>query len=238
MASSCSAILAAPFGCGDAPWAVAYGHERLLRVIAVSGPTPKATAVEAPVAADLAATPANDTTSGRDADALMAQVAAGGRAAFAPLYALLWPKVRALCGRLLQGHADADDAAQQALETILCRADEYEPGRSAMAWALGIAAWECRTQLRKRWRRREATLLPGQGEAPVLGADAPEGDTLRAELVAAALSALGELSDLDRDTLLATYWDREPKVVGATFRKRRERALHRLRQKLRSLYDL
>jgi RNA polymerase sigma-70 factor, ECF subfamily len=56
------------------------------------------------------------------------------------------------------------------------------------------------------------------------------------ELTRCATVALGQLNDQDRDALLATFWDRESNVAGATLRKRRERALQRLRHIWRSLY--
>jgi RNA polymerase sigma-70 factor (ECF subfamily) len=56
--------------------------------------------------------------------------------------------------------------------------------------------------------------------------------------VQAALTAVGELSPTDRETVIATFWDESAAVSGATFRKRRERALQRLRDSWRRLYGL
>ena len=58
------------------------------------------------------------------------------------------------------------------------------------------------------------------------------------ELVRAALAAMGELSTEDRETLVATFWEEAASVTGATFRKRRERALKRLRDTFKRLYGL
>jgi len=169
-----------------------------------------------------------------DLDALTRRLAEGDRAAFTPLYRLLSGPVLAVCRRLLTNDADAADAAQQALANILARADAYDPRRPALPWALGIATWECRTLLRKRWRRREAP----EDAAPVAKSPSPEEALVHQDLVAAALTALEGLSELDRETLRATYWELDSHGGGATFRKRRERALGRLRAKLRSLYGL
>ena len=171
-------------------------------------------------------------------NALMARLADGDRAAFTPVFQALWPKVHRLCLRLLHSDADADDAAQQAMEKILSRASEYDPHRAALPWALGIAGWECRTLRRRRYRRRESPdhALP---EPP---AEQPGADEALAErdLVHAAMDALGTLSPSDQDTLLATYFDKsaQPSVAGATLRKRRERALTRLRAAFRRLYAI
>ena len=55
---------------------------------------------------------------------------------------------------------------------------------------------------------------------------------------ATAIAALGELSEADRETLIATFWDEAASVSGATLRKRRERALDRLRKTFGRLYGL
>src|SRR5438045_531364 len=89
---------------------------------------------------------------------LMARLADGDRAAFAPLYQLLWPALRAFCRRGMAHDADGDDAAQQALLNLFARADEFDAGRDALTWAFGIAAWECRTLKQRRLRRREERL--------------------------------------------------------------------------------
>jgi len=41
---------------------------------------------------------------------------------------------------------------------------------------------------------------------------------------------------LDRETLTATFWEEAATTSGATLRKRRERALDRLRESFRKLY--
>jgi RNA polymerase sigma-70 factor (ECF subfamily) len=49
---------------------------------------------------------------------------------------------------------------------------------------------------------------------------------------------MSELAETDRETLLATFLDEATSVGGATLRKRRERALDRLRTSFRRLYGL
>lgn len=169
-----------------------------------------------------------------DIDALIARLADGDRGAFTPAFELLWPRVRELCRSMLKNDADAADAAQQALENILTRSAEYDRGRPALPWALAIAAWECRTMLRKRTRRREISgeLLPeAAGE---------ESDQVFAErqLVQRAVDVMGQLSPADQETLVATFFDEAASASGATFRKRRERALARLRDAFKRLYGL
>ena len=166
-------------------------------------------------------------------DALLARLAEGDRSAFTPAFQRLWPRLLAFSLAMLKSEADAADAAQQALEKVLTRATEYDARRPALPWALAITAWECRTLLRKRGRRRELpeALLP---EAATESID----ELLQRDLLNAAVHALGTLSNEDREALVATYWDQAASVSGATLRKRRERALARLREVFRRLYGL
>jgi len=171
-----------------------------------------------------------------DLNALMGRLAEGDRAAFTPVFRLLWPPVHRLCLALTSNQADADDAAQQAMEKVLVRAHEYDSHRPALPWALAIAGWECRTLLRKRGRRREVADDLTMHPAPGGMADQRLEER---DLVQAALTAMRELSDLDRETLVATFSEQaQASAGGATLRKRRERALGRLRTAFRRLYGL
>jgi RNA polymerase sigma-70 factor (ECF subfamily) len=134
----------------------------------------------------------------------------------------------------MRNDADAADAAQQAMLRVLTRASDYDARRPAMPWALAIASYECRTLLRKRSRRREAP-ENAAGEAFVESTDEMH---IQRGLAEAALAALGTLSDVDRETLIATFFEEAASTGGATLRKRRERALSRLRRAFKNLYGL
>ena len=166
-------------------------------------------------------------------DSLLVQLAEGDRAAFTVVFQILWPPVLRLCRSMLKNDADAADAAQQALEKVLTRCGDYDRTRPAMPWALAIAAWECRTFARKRARRRE---IPEE-QAPEARVG-PEDELEQRDLMEAATHALGELSPQDRETLVATFWEEATNVTGATLRKRRERALTRLRDAFKRLYGI
>lgn len=101
---------------------------------------------------------------------------------------------------------------------------------------------------RKRQRRRE-TSEEALGEQAATAPDDVEEDFARRELSQAALEALGQLSDIDRETLLGTFWEqaaanaptagsRGQGPSAAAVRKRRERALTRLRSAFWRLYGL
>lgn len=162
---------------------------------------------------------------------LMARLADGDREAFSPLFRALWSPALKVCSRMIGREADAADAAQGAMMKILERAGEYDKQRPALPWALGIAAWECRTFLKRQRRHKESDEEPQLSDS---GAAVSEAE--RRLLLEAAMQAMGTLSDADQETLVSTYWGTAP--AGATFRKRRERAITRLRDAFRRIYGL
>lgn len=166
-------------------------------------------------------------------DALMRRLAEGDRSVFSAVFEGLWGPTKKLCVRLMGDEASGEDAAQAAMIRISERALDYDPKRAALPWALAIASWECRTLLKKRVRARETGELPAVSD----GGAAVEAQEQQ-QLVNAALTAMGTLSDADQETLVSTYWDSAASASGATLRKRRERALTRLRDAFRRLYGL
>lgn len=120
------------------------------------------------------------------------------------------------------------------MEKILTRASEYDRTRPAAPWALGVAAWECRT-LRARTRRRRE--VPDD-DLPQLRAEAlAEDELIRRELETAAVAVLQDLSPNDRAALVAAFWEEARSAASPAARKRRQRALERLRAAFRRLYD-
>lgn len=164
---------------------------------------------------------------------LMAQLADGDRTVLNDVYSLLWPIISAFCGKTLS-YADAQDAAQQALLKLFDQAAAFDRDRDVVTWALSVAAWEVRT-VRKRHERSKLALFD---DALATGnAKDPEWEMAERQLVEAALSVLGQLSNSDQETLISTFSEDAPEgVAGATFRKRRERALVRLRTAWRRIY--
>lgn len=164
----------------------------------------------------------------------MRRLADGDRSAFEPVFASLWAPLRSFCARALSP-ADAEDAAQHALLKVFDRASTFEPEGDALTWAMAIASWECRTVLRRRGRARE--VADDFLSAKVDSTASPERRVIDAELEAAALEVLGSLSPSDRTTLELTMRDEPPEdVPQATFRKRRERAMARLRDAWRRVH--
>jgi RNA polymerase sigma-70 factor (ECF subfamily) len=134
--------------------------------------------------------------------------------------------------RVLTSAADADDAVQEAMVKLFARACDYDGARPALAWVLGFVAWECRTirrrAVRSREDRRETDEAPS--DAPT-----PEEAAIDRDLSAALGEAIGALSSSDADTILAhAHGQRPVGVASATFRKRLQRAIERLRAVWRS----
>ena len=155
----------------------------------------------------------------------MVRLADGDRSAFSPLYTLLWPALRVFVHRQLPA-SDAEDVAQDALLKVFARASRFDPARDALAWALGIAAFEVRTARKRNARRKEELLEPlGLPDPHLLEEDA----IIDRHLEAAAFEVLGTLRPLDVEALQCAIRGRSPPVSAAAFRKRVERAIKRLK---------
>jgi RNA polymerase sigma factor (sigma-70 family) len=163
-----------------------------------------------------------------DLQQLMERLAAGDRAALPPAFDLLWPLLRRFTGRHLAS-GEADDAAQEALLKIFFRAGEFDTSRSALAWALGITAFEIRTAKRRAARRRETAELPQVAETSRDPRSTPEEAAILSDLESMMREALGALSPEDAETLRLYARGERAAVAAATFRKRVQRAMQRLR---------
>jgi RNA polymerase sigma-70 factor (ECF subfamily) len=167
----------------------------------------------------------------------MLRLAEGDRSAFEPLFETLWPVLESFARRFLGNAEEARDAAQEALLRVFSRASEFDRQRDAVNWILGIAVYQCRT-LRQRRKRRLETDLGEEDLEAIAGLDKSAEDSLVEEsLLAAARGVLGTLKPMDVETIrIALHGDGRPKVTGAAFRKRLQRALERLRVAWRMKY--
>lgn len=174
-----------------------------------------------------------DAAARQTLNALMVRLADGDRAAFDGVYSALLPAVTTFCLRMLP-RADADDAAQEALLKVFGRASTFDRDRDALTWAITIAAWEVRTIQKRRVRSRVDALDEHECQPST---ETPEALFSERQLMESARLAVGALSEADQQTLMATF--DEEKLLGvtnATFRKRRERALARLKDAWRRIY--
>lgn len=163
----------------------------------------------------------------------LTRLAEGDREAFHPVFVALLPLLQGFASRAL-APAEAEDAAQEALVKIFLRAAEFDPARDALSWALGIAAYEIKTARRRRFRTREAA-DPDAVASHADPAAGPEQTTIARDLDAAVEAALRGLQPADAATLRTfAAGERPPDVPAATFRKRVERGLARLRARWRA----
>jgi len=165
---------------------------------------------------------------GPDLQSLMIRLADGDRSAFHPVFTALWPIVRRFTGRHLPP-AEAEDAAQEALLKLFRQASRYDPSRSVLAWALGVAGFEIMTARRRLLRRREEPESGAGLEELRHPAQGPEAAALAGDMESALQEALGTLRPGDAETLRLYALGLRPRIAAATFRKRVERALARLR---------
>lgn len=180
----------------------------------------------------------DDASLTKDLDELFARLAGGDRACIGKAFSTVYPIVHEFCSRLLGNSSDADDATQQALERVFERIATYDVSRHALPWVLGIAAWEIRTVRRRHFRQRKRAAQVEIGELEA-GAANPESDAMSKEVLSAIESLVDRLPALDRDVLRDVMHQELALVLefknDSTFRKRKERALDRLRSLLRNL---
>jgi RNA polymerase sigma factor (sigma-70 family) len=168
---------------------------------------------------------------------LVLRLAHGDRSAVEPAFRAMWPMVREYSARALSNAADADDVAQAALLKFFDQVADFDRTRDAVAWALTITSFECRTHRRRLQRRKDRAELSMVHHA-LSTTETPEDTVIERDLEAAAREVLGSLSDPDIRTVLAAMAEeRQEHERGATFRKRLQRALGRLRVAWRTKHE-
>jgi len=163
---------------------------------------------------------------------MLARLADGDREAFHPVFLGLQPILRRFCLRHLRPE-EAEDAAQEALLKVFAQAARYDRRRDALAWALTLTTFEIRTARRRHQRRREEALDPDTARSRPGVEATPEAAAITASQDAWLDHVLQSLSPVDAATLRAYANDVRPaEVAPATFRKRVERGLGRVRRLL------
>lgn len=167
--------------------------------------------------------------------ATLARLADGDRSAFDALMTELWPVVLAFAKRTLRKVADAEDVAQEVFIKVASRIADYDRSRDGLTWVYAIATFEIRTQLRRLQRRREVPALPENAE-PADPMPTHIDLMIDEEMTTVLTDALGELTDADRALLGIGEGREDETLAGATIRKRRQRALTKLRSVWSKLY--
>ena len=136
---------------------------------------------------------------------------------------------------MLGPHADAEDVAQEVFVKVASRIADYDRSRDGLTWVYAIAAFEVRTHLRRLQRRREVPPLAEDAE-PADPMPSPVDLMIEEEISRTLVGALGELSDADRTLLEIGERSADSGLTGTAIRKRRQRALGRLRAVWSKLY--
>jgi RNA polymerase sigma-70 factor (ECF subfamily) len=163
------------------------------------------------------------------------RLADGDRGAFPVLVDQLWPILLGFARRGIGNEHDAEDIAQQVFFNICARISDFDRAGDGLSWAFGIASYEIMTHRRRRQRRREVHGAP----EVVLRADpgvSQEDRFIERDLTTALELVVGQLSDEDRTYLGLAPAPATTNAARATLRKRRQRALDRLRIVWRRLY--
>jgi RNA polymerase sigma-70 factor (ECF subfamily) len=165
----------------------------------------------------------------------MVRLADGERSVFPVLLDQLWPVILAFAQRGL-GHAqDAEDVAQEVFLRVCSRISDFDRRRDGLSWVFGIASYEIMSQRRRRPRRREADGSPALQRRPDPAVSQEEA-VMKEELTAALTLVIGALSREDRLALGLLEGPEAKTQGGAAVRKRRQRALERLRLAWRRIH--
>lgn len=165
----------------------------------------------------------------------LTRLADGDRSAFTVLMTELWPVVLAFVRKTVREAADGEDVAQEVFVKVASRIADYDRSRDGLTWVYAIAAFEIRTHLRRVQRRREAPPLAEDAE-PADPTSAQIDLMIDEEISRMLAGALSELTDAERALLGVGEGSVEPVPAGATIRKRRQRALGKLRTVWSKLY--
>lgn len=165
----------------------------------------------------------------------MVRLADGDRAAFDALLDRLWPVILSFAERGVGRGPDAEDIAQEVFFRICSRISDFDRKRDGMSWAFGIASYEVMSHRRRVKRRREVQDDSALGEQPDL--DATQEDALLRQEMARVLEQVTEtLTDDDRRALGLLPAPASRDASDAALRKRKQRALDRVRGLWRQIY--
>lgn len=151
-----------------------------------------------------------------------------------------------LAYRLMGNHADASDAAQEALVRVCLRLQNFRGDSAFSTWLFRVVTNTCLDELRRRGRLRHASLDDGlpveEGAVPRQSPDETEGPVEyaeRQEIQAAVKRAINRLPDeyrvvvVMRDLQGLSYHEIAT-ILGTTLGTIKSR-LHRARQALRAI---
>lgn len=150
-----------------------------------------------------------------EVEALIARVALGDRQAFARLYDATSGKLLAVCLRVLNDRAAAEDSVQDVYVKVWNNADRYRvTGHSPMTWLITIARNTAIDRLRARRPDRD---LADYGDRIAAAGPGPEQSAVAASEAERILRCLDELEADRRAAIVGAYLD------GETYRQLADR---------------
>ena len=184
---------------------------------------------------------------GDDDEQLIVKVAQGDRAAFIALYDRFSSPLYSLAIKMLANETEAQDLLQEVFLSVWNKADTYRAGRgSAFSWVVAQLRNRAIDRLRSRRRRSELLeanapdLEPTSSATPTSAEHCELGERARE-----VRSAMGQLSDEQREVLRMAYFDgltqseiaeRLEEPLG-TIKARAQRGMARMRTILRVLHE-
>jgi RNA polymerase sigma-70 factor, ECF subfamily len=165
----------------------------------------------------------------------MVRLSDGDRSAFDVLLDELWPVILSFARRGVGATADAEDIAQEVFLKICSRIADFDRNRDGLSWAFAIGSFEILTH-RKRARRRREVNDDNALEREANEAASQDMVLEQRELAVAFERAVGGLTEDERVVLGLVSSETASGPAGPALRKRKQRALERLRTIWRSVY--
>jgi RNA polymerase sigma-70 factor (ECF subfamily) len=141
----------------------------------------------------------------------MARIAGRDALAFSRVVEARAAMLHRVAYRMLGEAAEAEDVVQEALLRLWATADRWRAGQAGIAaWLTRVAVNLCLDRLRRR-------RFSGDAEVPERADESPGADeaVVAAQLRAAALAALGDLSERHRAAIVLTYYEELPNAEAA-----------------------
>lgn len=157
------------------------------------------------------AAPARETQAADGDDAAMARIAGRDALAFSRVVEAHVGMLHRVAYRMLGDAAEAEDVAQEALLRLWASAERWLPGQAGIAaWLTRVAVNLCLDRLRRRRFSSDAE-APDRPDGAALADEAMADEQLRA----AALAALGDVSERHRAAIVLTYYEELPNAAAA-----------------------
>jgi RNA polymerase sigma-70 factor, ECF subfamily len=165
----------------------------------------------------------------------MVRLSDGDRSAFDVLLDELWPVILSFAKRGVGATADAEDIAQDVFLKICSRIADFDRSRDGLSWAFGIGTYEILTH-RKRARRRREVHDENALEREAHNAASHDIVLEQRQVAVAFEQVVGGLTEDERALLGLAPQGAALRPASPALRKRKQRALDRLRNIWKGIY--